>query len=649
MINQKSMRNVAAVIVSFFLCQTFAHSQTDNNAYAVDRDTELEAFIDGMVTANREQHNMAGVALSVVQGDKLVVLKGYGYADIGKKERVDPARHMFRVGSITKTFTFTLLMQLVEDGRIALDADVNDYLTKFKIPPAFGKPIRIRDLLTHRPGFEESYRDLFVDAPEKFMSLEQWLTDNMPARVFQPGEKTSYSNYGAALAGYIVQNVSGTLYEEYLEEKILIPLSMTLTTAKQVLPPDSKQSMPQEQLDNIASVYGANPGYLNPEIFELIVGAPAGSISSTALDMARYMSAHLGDGSLDGVQILQPETARRMRARPYPGRPAADYAHGFRTVDMEGHDTFEHGGATGTSYSSMVMVPDLGIGVFVTTNGADYGLAPQVMARQLARKIIGDRSPDQNIKSEPDYIAFSAEDAAPFIGRYMTTRRVYNGRIKILSAFSGADTVALSPNNGLIIGGAAPDEYFPIGDLAFRSPKTGEIIAFVLGEDGRAVRYTVGYGHTTMDRMPSDTNPQSLFTAIALAVILSLTQFAAAWRRRSEPKPAEIWAVRLYRLQLFSVTSMTLFLLTMLFFVAELSAYGRGVIFAWPMTSVSLLIAFVILHLFFTIALLAGLWPSLTKSRFPVWRKIHYAVLTAVFANLMLQLHNWNMVGFNYW
>ncbi len=641
---QRSTRSIAAVIVSLFLGQALAHAQTHSNAQAIEQNQELEAFIDGMVTANREQHNMAGVAISVVQGDKLLVLKGYGYADIEKRERVDPAHHMFRVGSITKTFTFTLLMQLVEEGRVALDADVNDYLTKFKIPPAFGKPILIRDLLTHRPGFEESYRDLFVNAPEKFMPLEQWLMNNMPARVFPPGEKTSYSNYGAALAGYIVQEISGTLYEDYLEEKILVPLGMKLTTAKQILPPESEQSMSQEQVENVATVYGANPGYLSPEDFELIVGAPAGSISSTALDIARYMSAHLGNGAFEEARIIQPETAALMQSRPYPGRPAADYAHGFRTVNMEGYDTFEHGGATATSYSSMVMVPDLGIGVFVTTNGADYGLAPQVMARQLARKLIGDRS-----KGEPDYIDFSAKDAAPFIGRYMTTRRIYEGRLKILSAFSGADTVSLSPNNGLLIGGAAPNEYFPIGDQAFRSPKTGEVVAFVLGEDGNAIRYTVGYGHTTMDRMPADTNPQALYLAIALAAVLSLTQFAAAWRRRSEPKPAEIWTVRLYRLQLFSATSMTLLLLTMVFFVAELSAYGNSVIFAWPITSVSLLIAFVILQLFFTIALLTGLWPSLSKSRFPVWGKIHYGVLTAVFANLMLQFHNWNMIGFNYW
>lgn len=604
----------------------------------------LANFVDGLVTANMEQHNIAGAAISIVQGDKIAFLKGYGYADIAQRTAVDPTRHMFRVGSITKTFTFTLLMQLVEEGHVSLDADVNDYLSAFKIPPAFGEPVLVRDLLTHRPGFEESYRDLFVNKPEKFHSLEKWLTENIPARVFPPGETTSYSNYGAALAGYIVQEVSGTLYEDRLEETILNPLGMTHTTARQILPSGNSQAMPDTLTEKIASVYASNPGYLEPADFELVVGAPAGSISSTAADMARYMSAHLANGSLGGVRILRPETARLMQGRPYPGRPAADYAHGFRTVNWEGYDTFEHGGATGTSYSSMIMVPDLGIGVFITTNGADLAIAPQIMGRQIVKKIIGDRS-----KGTPPYAPFSAADAEPFLGSYMTTRRSYDGLTKLFSAFAGAGTVSFSPNNGLIVNAGTPEEYFPIGDLAFHSPKSGEVIAFELDDDGKAKYFTVGYGHTTMHRMPSDTNPQALFFALALAGVISMTQFAAAWRRRSENKPANIWTLQLFRLSLFSAASMTAVLLALLVVVAHMSLLGRDVIFAWPMASINPLLMLILLQLLCTLGLLAGLVPAFTKSSLNAWRKLHYVLLTIVFANLMIQFNNWNMVGFSYW
>lgn len=619
------------------------HTSIDQAAIT-ETDKQLLSFIDGLLTANMEQHNMAGAAVSVVQGDALMVLKGYGYADIAQQLPVNPSRHMFRIGSITKTFTFTLLMQLVEEGRISLDADVNDYLSEFKIPPAFGRPVLVRDLLTHRPGFEEAYRDLFVDSPEKFHTLDKWLADNIPARVFPPGETTSYSNYGAALAGYIVQEVTGKLYEDQLEQKILDPLGMSLTTARQLLPSGGPQAMPEVQAANVASVYASGAGYLEPADFELIVGAPAGSISSTAADMARYMSAHLGYGKLGTTQILRPQTARTMQERPYPGRPSADYAHGFRTENLLGYDTFEHGGATGTSFSSMIMVPELGIGVFITTNGANLATAPQIMARQIVKHIIGDRS-----KGNPGFIAFSAADAEPYVGSYMTTRRGYSGLIKILSAFAGAGNVSLSPNNGLIINAGGPDEYFPIGNNAFRSRKSGEVVSFTLSEDGNATQYTVGYGHTTMHRTPSDTNPLALYSALALAAILSILQFASAWRQRSEEKPSNPWTLKLSRLTLFSAVSMTAVLLALFFVVVEMSALGRNVIFAWPMSSLSLLSVLVIIQLLFTLALLVGLVPAFTRSDLNTWRKAHYVLLALVFANLMIQFHNWNLIGFNYW
>lgn len=619
------------------------HASIDQPANTVAY-KQLSSFIDGLVTANFEQHNMAGAAISVVQGDALKILKGYGYADIAQQEPVDPSRHMFRIGSITKTFTFTLLMQLVEEGHVSLDADVNDYLNVFKIPPAFGKPVLVRDLLTHRPGFEEAYRNLFVDKPEKFHSLEEWLADNIPARVFSPGETTSYSNYGAALAGYIVQEVSGNLYEDQLEERILDPLGMSLTTAKQILPSGGPQAMPEVQAENVADVYASEAGYLEPAEFELIVGAPAGSISATAADMARYMSAHLGYGTVGEIQILQAETARQMQERPYPGRPSADYAHGFRTENLLGYDTFEHGGATGTSFSSMIMVPELGIGVFITTNGANLATAPQIMARQIVMKIIGHRS-----KGRPEFIAFSAADAEPYLGSYMTTRRGYSGLIKILSAFAGAGSVSLSPNNGLIINAGAPDEYFPIGNNAFRSRKSGEVVSFTLGDDGRATQYTVGYGHTTMHRTPSDTNPPALYLALTLAVILAILQFASAWRQRSEEISSNLWTRRLSRLTLLSAVSMTAVLLALFFVILEMSSLGRNVIFAWPMGSLSLLLALIIVQLLITVALAAGLVPAFTKSDLNAWRKTHYVLLTLVFVNLMIQFNNWNLVGFNYW
>src|SRR2546425_9514377 len=198
--------------------------------------SDFETFLDALIPSQLQNRDIAGAVVSVVKDGQVLFAKGYGYADVEAKRPVLPDQTLFRPGSISKLFTATAVMQLVEQGKLDLDRDVNDYLD-FPIPKTYEEPITLRQLLTHTSGFEETLKNLFVAHESDMKPLRTYLVNQMPARIFPPGKVPSYSNYGFTLAGYIVERVSGERFERYLENHILKPLRMTNSTFDQPLPP----------------------------------------------------------------------------------------------------------------------------------------------------------------------------------------------------------------------------------------------------------------------------------------------------------------------------------------------------------------------------------------------------------------------------
>ncbi|HLK53148.1 MAG TPA: serine hydrolase domain-containing protein, partial [Candidatus Angelobacter sp.] len=183
---------------------------------------DVHAFLDGFVPMQLEREDIAGAVVLVVKDGAIFFAKGYGYSDVDKKMPVTVDATLFRPGSISKLFTWTAVMQLVEQGKLDLDRDINDYLD-FKIPEKFGKPITLRHLMTHTPGFEEQVKDLINEEGTPIATLRQHLVSHMPQRIFPPGTTPAYSNYGASLAGYIVERVSGRPFNDYITENIFKP------------------------------------------------------------------------------------------------------------------------------------------------------------------------------------------------------------------------------------------------------------------------------------------------------------------------------------------------------------------------------------------------------------------------------------------
>jgi CubicO group peptidase (beta-lactamase class C family) len=319
---------------------------------------DFETFLDALIPSQLRNRNIAGAVVSVVKDGQVLFQKGYGYADFEAKKPVLADQTLFRPGSISKLFTATAVMQLVEQGKVDLDRDVNDYLD-FEIPKTYPEPVTLRRLLTHTAGFEDTLKNLFVAHESDMKPLRAYLVNQMPARIFPPGKLPSYSNYGFTLAGYIVERVSGEKFESYIENHILKPLGMTNSTFEQPLLPQLAPQM--------------SKGYINaskkPRDFEFVQAAPAGALSTTAADMTRFMLAFLQDGSVDGVAILKPETVRQMETRQFELHPMINgLGMTFMEYSMNPVHAIGHGGDTVYFHSDMVLVPDQHVGYFISYN-----------------------------------------------------------------------------------------------------------------------------------------------------------------------------------------------------------------------------------------------------------------------------------------
>ncbi len=265
---------------------------------------DVGAFLDGLMPQEIEHADIAGAVVAVVKDGKLLFDKGYGYADVAKKTPVSPETTLFRPGSISKLFTWTSVMQQVELGKLDLDRDVNDYLD-FKIPPAFGKPITLRNIMTHTTVLKKPPKICLWIREQDLRPTGEYLRVHMPARIFPPGATPAYSNYATTMAAYIVERVSGQNFNDYVEEHIFKPLNMKYATFRQPLPDALKPIYVQRLHSRLRRT----------EALRIVQVAPAGSLAASAVDMTHFMIAHLQNGKYGDAQILKPETAIQMHAR----------------------------------------------------------------------------------------------------------------------------------------------------------------------------------------------------------------------------------------------------------------------------------------------------------------------------------------------
>ena len=386
---------------------------------------DLEAWLDGYVPYALQRGDVAGAVVVVVKGGEVLLQKGYGYADWAARRSVDPQATPFRPGSISKLFTWTAVMQLVEQHRIDLDHDINAYLD-FEIPPFHGRPVTMRNLMTHTAGFRDSLKDV-VTAKASAPALGEFLKQQVPERIFLPGQITSYSNYGAALAGYVVERVSGQMFGDYVEQHIFLPLGMHHTTFRQPPPAALATLMSRGYL-------AASDG---PYPFEMFGGAPAGGSATTGADMAKFMIAHLQGGEYAGHRILQPATAQVMHESAYTTvSPALNrMVLGFIQVDRNGHRIIGHDGDTRLFHSALSLFLDDNVGLFVSLNSAGRAADTYDIRKALFDQFADRYFPGPTLSGEMQPKIAGAH-AALMTGQYEGSRREETSFVSFVTLLS---------------------------------------------------------------------------------------------------------------------------------------------------------------------------------------------------------------------
>jgi CubicO group peptidase (beta-lactamase class C family) len=443
--------------------------------------TDLESFLAGFMPLQLEHADIAGAVVAVVKGGKLFFAKGYGYSDYEKKIPVSPENTLFRLGSISKLFTWTSVMQQVEQGKLDLDRDVNTYLD-FKIPPAFGKPITLRDIMTHRPGLEETVKGLFVGSEKELRPMAQYLPTHLPARIFPPGTIPAYSNYATTLAAYIVQRVANQPFEDYVEAHVLKPLEMNHATFRQPLPDALKPLM--------SNGYELASG--GAKAFEYVEVAPAGSLSTSAESISHLMIAHLQNGRYENAQILKPETAILMHQRQQ-GWPASmnAMALGFYEESRNGQRIIGHGGDTQWFHSDLHLLLDSNVGFFVSYNSAGKDeVSP--------REVLFDKFMERYFPGPPvnePVVATAAQDARSVAGLYKLSRRFETNILAFTALLDEAKVVVDHKDNTIYIDdffknlNGQPKHFREVGPMLFRAVDGQEKIAFATDYSGHRVAY----------------------------------------------------------------------------------------------------------------------------------------------------------------
>lgn len=437
-------RTKSISLVSLLLIFALVFSVTAASANNM-QDASLETFFDNTMNSKLEQYHIPNATVAVVKDGKVVYKKGFGRADIENNIPVDPDTTLFRIGSTSKLITWTAVMQMVEAGKLDLNTDINRYLD-FQISSRLEKPLQktnpapitMTHLMTHTPGFEDHPDMLFRLSQDDLLPLNEYIKNYQPARIYPAGEVAAYSNYGTALAGYIVERLSGQPFSDYVEKNIFTPLNMQNSTYRQ--PPALTSPA------HVAKPYRFINGSYTPAGFEYIMLEPAGSMSSTASDMANFMIAHLSGGAYNGGQILKEETVREMHKQHFTYDPTlGGMTLGFMEGVFNDKAVIFHGGSTMLYNSSLYLIPEVNTGIFIAYSGGNHLLHSEVFQDFM------DFCYPVNAQTTGTPGAGSRERAEKYTGEYQMNRRSVTTDEKIAGILAGGIINVAASEDGYLL------------------------------------------------------------------------------------------------------------------------------------------------------------------------------------------------------
>jgi CubicO group peptidase (beta-lactamase class C family) len=473
--------------------------------------TELATFFDGLYAGLERAHHLSGMSVAVVRDGEIILLKGYGYASIEKRTPVDPERTLFRIGSITEVLTWTAVMQLSAEGSIDLNAPVDQFLPEelyirspWKVAPT------LHDLMDHTPGYDDvAVLGLFRQRPYRRV-LKDALAETLPVIVRKPGEVVSYSNWGAALAGFIVERVSNLSWERYVEGRILTPLGMSAASVQQPVTPDLAAQM--------ATGYRWTNGELKPQGFEYMPLAPAGGASASAGAMAHFMLAHLQDGRYGNERILPEWGARQMHEPLYRAAPQMGaWLHGLYELRATAPRVYGHGGDTPWFHSLMALFPETNTGLFVSFN-SDSG----ALARDEVYKAFLARYYPQPELDTPKLLDGAASRSAAASGWFISTQIPRRTQARLMALLSAVSIGKEGPNRLAVSGSDlnAPMHFIEVEPWVYREMR-GHALLVLRPAQGGSPQYAFLSSNSVsaFERISPLWSPTAQFTIAGLASI----------------------------------------------------------------------------------------------------------------------------------
>jgi CubicO group peptidase (beta-lactamase class C family) len=431
-------------------------------------------FLDSLIPRQLDSLRSPGGVVAVTIGDSAVLVRGYGHADLARTVPVDPARHLFRIASITKTVTATAIMQLVERGQLDLDADVNGYLRAFQVPTGYGRPITARTLLWHVSGIDDDYDGIAIRDPALHRPLGEVFAERGVNRVREPGRVIVYTNRAYMLLGHLIEARSGRQYEQYIQTELLGPLGMTRST---FIIDDANRA------DLMVGTTRTSTGVavtLIPDTYT----RPSGDLLATARDMTRYLIAHLNGGRIGDRRILGDSTTLRMYRDCFRHHPSfGGWCLGWRYRKRNGLDIFQHGGDHPGYQSQLLLIPAKQFGLFLSYSSSDGSLSGRLANLVVDRFFPG---PTPEVAPAPTAATPISDLAGTY--RVVASNQSFATFEKLGVLLRGSEARLADSAGVVTFAGRRLVEEQP---LLFRDVGSGQRMVFIRGDNGR-VRWAAG-------------------------------------------------------------------------------------------------------------------------------------------------------------
>lgn len=500
--------------------QNFVAALTDIGRDSITRPVKMHPkdvadFSNRFFEDHMEKWRIPGAAIAIVKNGKIYLKKGYGLSNIQTHQAVDPDRTLFRVGSVSKLVTVMAVMKLVEQGRLNVNDDVNLHLKRFKIKNRFSAPLTIAHLLTHTSGLDHQQIGRYARRVEDIQNLGDYLEAHAPQLIFNPGESISYSNYGISLAGFLVEEITGQPFFDYVNENIFQPLQMEHTAF----------FFPQNIESELAVGYKHEAGRYQSFELEYLNLSPAGGLLSTAGDMAHLLIANL-QGRNGKPAILKSTTLAEMQRQHYTLHPdMPGWCYGFYEEFRHNRRAVMHSGHMRGYSSLFYLIPEEKLGIFIVYNTNETKLYEEYLEQFFNRYY----PPGKMKLTQNSTMAYNVNE--DFSGTYVfhsfpeRTLAKYaslfdrDSQVKVTARSNGTLKLHL-PNRQIVVAPVENGLYKMLDEnrfVAFKTGTNGEATQMYLTEDKPATLKKVAWWQTLSFQL----NLRRAFTGFfALAVII---------------------------------------------------------------------------------------------------------------------------------